>query len=201
MMPFKLLSVLLLSVWALALSPPSLAVNESPSGKPLQDTTPGPTKSSQQKQTGPSQTNQDANTKQEDARKSLAVKPIPISPSTEPPRAQETQNINEPSSMNGILVYVATGATLLIAIFTGLLWYTTHRLVKGAEDTAQKQLRAYLAVSEAKIVEIPDNQPTYKENYVFIKVKNFGQTPATAIKYWVNIEVYEFPLTTRGWIL
>jgi hypothetical protein len=38
--------------------------------------------------------------------------------------------------------------TLGLAIYTARLWGATRRLVEGAEDTAERQLRAYVFVKE-----------------------------------------------------
>ena len=64
--------------------------------------------------------------------------------------------------------------TFLLFVVTGLLWWSTRRLVKGAEDTAQRQLRAYVSIEHAQITGINNGEtPTAQ-----LTVKNSGQTPA-----------------------
>jgi hypothetical protein len=60
----------------------------------------------------------------------------------------------------------------LVGIFTGMLWLATVGLVRGAEDTAKRQLRPYVYVDKAAVVLEGD-----RLNAV-IDVKNSGQTPA-----------------------
>src|SRR5947209_1045178 len=43
--------------------------------------------------------------------------------------------------------------TIILGIATWLLWRATKKLVKGAEATAKRQLRAYVHVSEARCVD------------------------------------------------
>jgi hypothetical protein len=69
---------------------------------------------------------------------------------------------------------------IAVAIFTGTLWWSTtrlwrstDRLVHGAEDTATRQLRAYVFVAEAEIVGLGTLVPM-----VNITIRNTGQTPA-----------------------
>lgn len=60
----------------------------------------------------------------------------------------------------------------LLALFTFLLWWSTQRLVKGAERTARVQLRAYIGVTDAEIT-IVDDIIKFSVFYT-----NCGQTPA-----------------------
>lgn len=109
-----------------------------------------------------------------------------------------------------LFIVLFTGA---IAWFTGTLWRSTSaletsaakqskdmqvslriagesadtakRTVETMEETAERQLRAYVAVTEAKIVNIknpgmPDNQQ------INIQLKNFGQTPAYKGSFWLE---------------
>jgi hypothetical protein len=70
----------------------------------------------------------------------------------------------------------------LVAAFTALLffatlalWWSTRRLVRGAQETAQRQLRAYVFVESASITHVDNNEGVPE---VVVTVRNFGQTPA-----------------------
>jgi hypothetical protein len=64
--------------------------------------------------------------------------------------------------------------TLILAIGTLFLWLVTRRLVIGTEETAKRQLRAYIHVADAAILHTNSEWPTN----VRIQFKNYGQTPA-----------------------
>ena len=60
------------------------------------------------------------------------------------------------------------------------------------EDTAERQLRAYALVSHVKIVNDPE--PGHSGQWVYIEIRNFGQTPATDISYSADMQIREMPL-------
>jgi hypothetical protein len=79
---------------------------------------------------------------------------------------------------------ISAVSTLVIAIFTivlgvatGLLWRATKSLVRGGEDTAKRQLRAYVHVEQINAL----NMTTGPSPGIQIMTKNFGQTPAREI--------------------
>ena len=72
-------------------------------------------------------------------------------------------------------------ATIFIALFTARLWFSTHRLwtvtrdtLSHAEETAERQLRAYVFPREPKISGL------FGKGGITLtcKLHNFGQTPA-----------------------
>jgi hypothetical protein len=67
--------------------------------------------------------------------------------------------------------------TALLFVATLLLWRSTRGLVKSADQTAQRQLRAYVYVHNVRMLEMNSG---YDPNILII-VKNFGQTPARRI--------------------
>jgi hypothetical protein len=81
--------------------------------------------------------------------------------------------------------------TLILAVFTGLLYISTRDLVRGAEDTAKKQLRAYLAIEPSAINNFA---PNFKTG-VTLNFKNFGLTPAYEVRVekYIAIQPYPFP--------
>jgi hypothetical protein len=66
----------------------------------------------------------------------------------------------------------------------------TRDAVKLAEDTAKRQLRAYVFVNKAEIRVISANQPLQ----VLIEIKNAGQTPAYRLRASLQAFVTAFPL-------
>jgi hypothetical protein len=83
--------------------------------------------------------------------------------------------------------------TVILAVSTWKLFSSTERLVTGADDTARRQLRAYLGVgAEDLAFDTPgENDPKYVpfdpakpvigeifKDFIAVKVRNFGQTPA-----------------------
>jgi hypothetical protein len=90
----------------------------------------------------------------------------------------------------------------LLALFTaGLLiatWYlflATRRLVRGAEDTARRQLRAYVFIDGGSIDYIIANDlAVMLTGHVWLK--NFGGTPAYDCRIWTRIDVFNDPRAT-----
>jgi hypothetical protein len=75
--------------------------------------------------------------------------------------------------------------TIILAFATAFLYEATRDLVKGAEDTAQKQLRAYVFVDKSSIV-LDGN--TLKG---VLDLKNAGQTPAYDLVIKSRLETEE----------
>jgi hypothetical protein len=67
---------------------------------------------------------------------------------------------------------VVGGFTMLLVFVTGWLVLATTRLWQGAEDTAQRQLRAYVAVYGTHFKAASERFESHLE------IKNTGQTPA-----------------------
>lgn len=85
------------------------------------------------------------------------------------------------------------GVTLLLVVVTGFLWSTTKRLVQGAEDTAKRQLRAYIS---AEPTAARDAEGKAIDNVVAVYFKNTGQTPARKFKQWTVCKFDKFPRET-----
>jgi hypothetical protein len=87
----------------------------------------------------------------------------------------------------------------LVAAFTALLffatvalWLATRNLVKGAESTARKQLRAYVWV---KIVKFDFPQAAVQgtiPNSLIIQMENNGASPAYDVGIWISWESVPF---------
>ncbi len=79
--------------------------------------------------------------------------------------------------------------TSLLVLFTAILggstlalWWSTRRLVRGAEETAQRQLRAYVGVTVTDCeLKHPEESRRSSDPSIFtmvLKILNSGQTPA-----------------------
>ena len=86
----------------------------------------------------------------------------------------------------GILAFV----TARLVYYTKKLWASTGDLVAGAKDTAERQLRAYVAIETVSINEVFAGGTPYAE----VRIKNFGQTPAYELSCIGGI-VLEYRLT------
>jgi hypothetical protein len=76
--------------------------------------------------------------------------------------------------------------TFLLFNATIALWWSTRRLVRGAEKTAERQLRAYVGILSGHLaVEIIDGIMVPKAT---LRIRNFGQTPAYDVSCNAGIE-------------
>jgi hypothetical protein len=75
--------------------------------------------------------------------------------------------------------------TIVLALSTIYLWFATGDLVRGAERTAKRQLRAYVGVDEVSITGVERD----KKPMIYVRIKNYGQTPAYSVKYWADIVI------------
>jgi hypothetical protein len=81
------------------------------------------------------------------------------------------------------------GVTTALALFTYWLWGATRKLVVGSEQTAQKQLRAYISMVGGSIT-LQNNAMFIR---IYIQVKNSGQTPAYKVSTWVTHQIRDLP--------
>ncbi len=95
--------------------------------------------------------------------------------------------------------------TIILGLFTISLAASTDKLVRGAERTERRQLRAYVGVHEIETelpnlktlsYEIPDYgqfPPNFiHKDFITIIIKNYGQTPARSVLTVVNWQPF-FP--------
>jgi hypothetical protein len=85
---------------------------------------------------------------------------------------------------------IAAISAIFVAIFTATLWRATTRLWLSAnrqsahlEETAERQLRAYVLVTTAEIIS-RDPRPGIR-----LAFKNSGQTPAYDVRIWVDVSI------------
>ncbi len=80
--------------------------------------------------------------------------------------------------------------TAILAFFTYRLWRATKRLVEDSQDTAQRQLRAYLSAQPNYVFTFNPSILTEIKFSVF----NHGQTPALQVQSAGLIDIFPYPL-------
>lgn len=80
--------------------------------------------------------------------------------------------------------------TAVLTIFTGILAWTTWKLVRGAEDTAERQLRAYVSVEVGAAISFRVGEIIR----IGMLMKNHGQTPAYKIAHHGLVALIANPL-------
>ncbi len=95
------------------------------------------------------------------------------------------------------LVFADEHNGLFIAAFTGTLWFSTHLMWKAStsqlrhsENTAQRQLRAYIGIERVYI----ENLVVGQIPRGVIDIKNFGQTPAHRYDVFAYLAWYLKPV-------
>jgi hypothetical protein len=83
---------------------------------------------------------------------------------------------------------VVFNALLFAATFA--LWWATQKLVHSADQTAQRQLRAYVGAHQVGIMGLEDAEPI-GIGFAFI---NHGQTLATKFNMMGNVDLLPYPL-------
>jgi hypothetical protein len=96
-----------------------------------------------------------------------------------------------------ILTVISLGVSIILTVITGLLarftwklWTETGKVVSGAEDTAKRQLRAYVSVEPKEVRFL---SPEYSPG-ITILLKNHGSTPARKVTHKSEIAVLPNPL-------
>jgi hypothetical protein len=79
--------------------------------------------------------------------------------------------------------------TFGLALGTFLLFWATRTLVKGAEGTAKRQLRAYINIEGAIMMDWTSPDPMVR-----VVFKNFGDTPAYDVTYKFEVKGDMIPL-------
>jgi len=67
-----------------------------------------------------------------------------------------------------------------------------EKIVLTMQDTAQRQLRAYICIPGATIKLIKKSDSMYA--HVVLRYKNAGQTPGYDVKTWIALDIAEYPL-------
>jgi len=78
----------------------------------------------------------------------------------------------------------------LLVLFTFTLWWATLGLVSGADETAERDLRAYVLLEDTFFIyegEHRTDAPNREYTDVHkIRIKNFGRTPAFDMSIWLH---------------
>jgi hypothetical protein len=83
---------------------------------------------------------------------------------------------------------VKRGEWLLFFATLGL-WYATWKLVKGADQTAERQLRAYIGIEKGSVTNL-DGEGAVEATLSFL---NAGKTPAYKLHSWGGMSVRAYP--------
>lgn len=78
------------------------------------------------------------------------------------------------------------GFTFVLAVSTIGLWLATQSILREASLTSQKQLRAYVGISEINVTQLDGF-----EFQILVGFKNSGQTPAYGVKLSIEAATYE----------
>jgi hypothetical protein len=80
---------------------------------------------------------------------------------------------------------ILTLLTALLVLVTALLWWSTRDLVLEGRETAQRQLRAYVAILGGGMMPNQDGSAIH----VWVDLENSGQTPGYAFSTWIKARV------------
>jgi hypothetical protein len=100
--------------------------------------------------------------------------------------AEATKQVGPPSTADErIADYTLALAWLtgVLAVSTVALWGVTVLTLRHSRETAERQLRAYIGIS---LKTAPNIQVDTDPRAVFA-YKNFGQTPARELRYWMRM--------------
>ncbi len=82
----------------------------------------------------------------------------------------------------------------LLVLFTFTLWWATQRLVRGSEETAERQLRAYVFGTYHSVNVTADAKGTPFKVMIQYEVRNYGQTPAHRIRNAAYVAKLPWPM-------
>lgn len=87
-------------------------------------------------------------------------------------------------------------STLVMAIFTVALFFSTHLLWKSGEKHSERELRAYVGVTDASIQASKDPEKALIK--AEMTIQNAGQTPAYDFRVIATFDFHEIPRTEFG---
>jgi hypothetical protein len=136
------------------------------------------------------QSNQQASQKQYGTEQNpLIVKVLP-SPKSKEEANHETYDRHERSRNETRLTWATIWlafVTTILAIFTGYLWNATRKMVRSTEETAKRQLRAFIFGKGFN--HGPNTWDDKIKEYVFwVTWENVGLTPGLDVCSWINFK-------------
>jgi uncharacterized protein YjeT (DUF2065 family) len=135
--------------------------------------------------------------KLDDSKKAIEIPPsaVNVSPAQsendqlQPVASHESNAVWFAETLTALATFLLPVITGLLAFFTYRLWRSTGRLVQGAAETAERQLRAYVLPVDSWFTIDDKGLFTFQ-----IALENSGQTPAYDMQAWIHVEKREFPL-------
>jgi hypothetical protein len=165
-----------------------------------QEPAPSPGETGKPEQAGPRNTENRAGNDQKNAKPLPIVINVLAPQKTEAEATEERREREEKAQLDRRLVdltkdvAIFTGglfaATIALFLATGALWWSTRRLVKGAEETTERQLRAYIYVLPISLNHL---DPTSFISFLFLQI-NVGKTPAYKATQSGVISIENHPL-------
>lgn len=88
-------------------------------------------------------------------------------------------------------MYGVKPGEILLFLATLGLWYATAKLVRGAKNTAERQLRAYVNLTEGSVTPIDINEAgtQFTNLGIALNFKNGGATPAYDLRWQVHAQI------------
>lgn len=122
------------------------------------------------------------------------------SPSFAPQRAANDTKLRRDDMTFSISVGLAVIQVITLIVVAGQFWQARRaveemeratkiadRNSRELQTATQKQLRAYLAISNVKL------HPTARDYAISFLIKNYGPTPASDLRFKINIALSTFP--------
>jgi hypothetical protein len=121
--------------------------------------------------------------------------PLIVSPTQEEAKQISNDRLEKSANDRHLvwLTAILASGTIILAVATSFLWLSTRRLVKDADNTAKRQLRAYVnVVIDTNISMVLDSNNLRPKRDVYIK--NFGKTPAHEVTIVGNFVIGDYEL-------
>ena len=176
--------------------------------------TPTPSKTIAKPKTNASQNQQYSQEDKRGTKDFSAIIEITKSPTIRVEATDKTEKQNDYASAEWGMVYITFAlflVTATLAFYTARLWSITKKLKEGADDTAKRQLRAYLGISGIVINSknitaldrvIENNAEISREDIITFNIKNYGATPANKVRLTTKPLVYTYgmrPINNYNW--
>jgi hypothetical protein len=88
---------------------------------------------------------------------------------------------------------VIAASTVIVAVFTVTLWFSTYELWMAGERHSERELRAYIVgTTSAQYRNLSTPSP-----YSILSFKNSGKTPAFDVRVWTTSAVAVYPMNER----